>query len=43
VRQGHRIAVGATIGMGAVVVKDVPEHAVWVGNPASLLRMGMPW
>ena len=28
------IAKGSTIGMGAVVVKDVPPCEVWVGNPA---------
>lgn len=25
---------GATVGMGAVVVKDIPENETWVGNPA---------
>jgi len=28
----------ATIGMGAVVVKDVPANEVWVGNPAKKLK-----
>ena len=28
----------ATIGMGAVVVKDVPAREVWVGNPAKKLK-----
>lgn len=28
----------ATIGMGAVVVKDVPASEVWVGNPAKKLK-----
>lgn len=29
---------GAYIGMGAVVLEDVPERAVMVGNPARVLR-----
>ena len=29
---------GSTIGMGAVVVKDIPAGEVWVGNPARKLR-----
>lgn len=28
----------STIGMGAVVVKDVPANEVWVGNPARKLK-----
>lgn len=33
-----RIGVGAVVGMGAVVTKDVPDGAVVVGNPAALLK-----
>jgi maltose O-acetyltransferase len=33
-----RIGRGAIIGAGAVVTKDVPEYAVFGGNPAKLLR-----
>lgn len=29
---------GATIGMGAVVVKDIPANETWVGNPARKLE-----
>lgn len=32
------IGEGAVIGMGAVVVKDVPAHETWVGNPARKLE-----
>ncbi len=37
VRQHIRIGKWATIGAGAVVVKDVPDHAIVVGNPAKEL------
>lgn len=30
---------GAVVGMSAVVVKDIPAHETWVGNPAR--KMGM--
>lgn len=32
------IGEGAVLGMGAVAVKDIPAHEVWVGNPAKLLK-----
>lgn len=32
------IGEGATVGMGAVVVKDIPAHETWVGNPARKLE-----
>jgi sugar O-acyltransferase (sialic acid O-acetyltransferase NeuD family) len=38
IREGVRIGAGATIGMGAVVLKDVPNNETWVGNPARKLR-----
>jgi len=38
VRQYLRIGRGSLVGMGAVVVKDVPPNSVMVGNPARRLR-----
>lgn len=32
----------ATVGMGAVVVKDIPRNEVWCGNPARRLRKNEP-
>lgn len=33
-----RIGVGAVVGAGAVVTKDVPDFAIVAGNPAKLIR-----
>ena len=33
------IGIGAVIGVGAVVVKDVPENIIIVGNPAKVIGM----
>lgn len=38
IRQHLRIGKGSLIGMGAVVVKDVPAQSVIVGNPGRQLR-----
>ncbi|MFL6115654.1 MAG: acetyltransferase [Catenulispora sp.] len=38
VREGVRIGAWSQIGMGSVVLRDVPEGEVWVGNPARKLR-----
>lgn len=38
VRGWVHIGKGATVGMGAVVVKDIPEGETWVGNPARKLE-----
>lgn len=35
--QPLRIGKGATVGMGAVVTKDVPPHSTVIGNPARIL------
>jgi acetyltransferase-like isoleucine patch superfamily enzyme len=42
VREGLRIGAGALVGMGSVVLADVPAGAVWAGNPARPLRAGVP-
>ena len=38
VRRGITIGCGAVIGMGTVVVKDVPPYAIIVGNPGRVIR-----
>lgn len=40
IRPGIKIGAGARIGLGAVVVKDVPAGEVWAGNPARRLEHG---
>jgi len=42
VRQLLRIGRGCLIGMGAVIVRDVPPNSVMVGNPARRLRDRQP-
>jgi acetyltransferase-like isoleucine patch superfamily enzyme len=37
-----RIGIGAVIGAGSIVTKDVPDFAVVVGNPARILRYRFP-
>lgn len=39
-----RLSIGkwATVGAGAVVTKDVPDHAVVVGNPARVIKANEP-
>ncbi|MBA2390657.1 MAG: acetyltransferase, partial [Geodermatophilaceae bacterium] len=37
-REGLAVGAGAVIGMGSVVLEDVPAGQVWVGNPARRLR-----
>ena len=38
VRENRSIGPGALIGMGSVVLRDVPANEVWAGNPARFLR-----
>jgi len=37
-----RIGKGATVGMGAVVTRDVPDGATVVGNPARIINRNYP-
>jgi len=36
--KGVNIANGVVIGAGSVVVKDIPEYAIVVGNPAKIVK-----
>ena len=38
IRGGVRIADGAVVGMGSVVVHDIGPYEIWAGNPARLIR-----
>ena len=37
-----RIGIGAVVGAGAIVTRDVPNFAIVVGNPARILRYRFP-
>jgi sugar O-acyltransferase (sialic acid O-acetyltransferase NeuD family) len=41
VREYTRIGQYSMVGMGAVVVKDIGEGELWVGNPAKFLRKAL--
>jgi transferase family hexapeptide repeat protein/bacillosamine biosynthesis N-acetyltransferase PglD-like protein len=41
VREGVRIGADATVGMGSVVLDDVPAGETWVGVPARPIRTGV--
>jgi acetyltransferase-like isoleucine patch superfamily enzyme len=36
--KGVKIGKGAVIGAGSVVIKDIPEYAIAVGNPARVIK-----
>jgi acetyltransferase EpsM len=36
--QGVKIGKWATIGAGAVIINDVPDYAVVVGNPGKVIK-----
>lgn len=38
IKAGIRIGRGAIIGMGSVVLKDVPPYSIVAGTPATVLR-----
>jgi len=38
VREGVTVGAWSLIGMGSVVLHDVPPGEVWAGNPARLIR-----
>jgi len=37
IKQGVSIGRGVIVGAGSVVVKNIPDHEIWVGNPAGRL------
>jgi acetyltransferase-like isoleucine patch superfamily enzyme len=39
IKSGVRVGNGAVIGMGSIVTKDVPDYAIYAGNPAKQIKM----
>lgn len=39
VKQGVKIGIGVTVGAGSVVIKDIPDNEIWVGNPAKKTKV----
>jgi acetyltransferase EpsM len=42
VKQGIRIGKWVMIGAGAVIIRDVPDYAVVVGNPGRIIKINEP-
>lgn len=42
VKQGIRIGKWVMVGAGAVIIRDVPDYAVVVGNPGRVIKMNQP-
>lgn len=40
VKQNIRVGAGAVLGMGSVLLADLPAHQVWAGNPAHPINHG---
>lgn len=38
IKAGVKIGVGAVVGMGSVVTKDIPPYEIWAGNPAKFIK-----
>lgn len=38
IKQGIKIGKNVTVGAGAVVINDIPNDEIWVGNPARRIR-----
>lgn len=38
VKQGVKIGSEVIVGAGSVVIKDIPDNEIWVGNPAKKLK-----
>jgi acetyltransferase-like isoleucine patch superfamily enzyme len=36
--QGVKVGKNVTIGAGSVVIKDIPDNAVVVGNPGKIIK-----
>jgi len=38
IKQGVKIGKEVIIGAGSVILKDIPDHEIWVGNPAKKIK-----
>jgi len=38
IKQGVKIGKDVIIGAGSVILKDIPDHETWVGNPAKKIK-----